>query len=162
MNIRLLFIICLFMTGCSNQINGHYTPMDIDLVSVNYHYESLTPAHSYSQQSKAMMLFMEQHKKLMLNDKVYVNWQGQQGKTLATSAQQWMLKAGVPPDYITLRPTEQTLPIEIIIETHHVQVPLCQAAQAERIEAGSVNCYTESARWQSIVNPERMLGEGRK
>ncbi|WP_087023861.1 hypothetical protein [Thaumasiovibrio subtropicus] len=152
----------LGLTACVNQIDGHYTPVAIDVIGVDYHYQGIEGSQSYKVQSQAMMAFMEQHKPLLLKEAVTVYWDGNQGKKLAKAAQQWMLKVGVPPMQISMMAAELNSPLEIVIATHHVQVPLCQPVKAEALGAGAFNCYSESARWQSLVHPEKMLNTNRE
>nr|WP_086940293.1 hypothetical protein [Thaumasiovibrio occultus] len=153
----LLFLGLLTLVGCTNQIDGYYTPVNMDVVTVRYQFEAKPANQSLSQHTQAVYAFVEDNRDMLLKEQVTLYWSGNTGKQLAIATHKRLLAIGVPPHQIKVTSRAANVPLQILVDTHHVQVPICEPYVAEEIERGAFNCYTESARWSSMVHPEKML-----
>jgi hypothetical protein len=124
--------------------------------------------------------YLTSNKLLLINNKVKFYYQNPHGLALAQQAKNWLLKQGAGQEKLTLikqtsvvntthsatkintqnsntNVNNMATPLLIEITSYQVQVPRCIGSSIGQLARTINNCAVAGARWQSMVNPEKML-----
>lgn len=90
---------------------------------------------------------------------IRVHWHTEAGKQLADYAKSVVRSYGVSTDYFVLVPCAGDCQSDVSFSFTDVKVVtrLCSYPAVGKFGADESSCFVDNARWQSMVNPEKML-----
>jgi hypothetical protein len=106
--------------------------------------------------------YVRSHWQKVTTQKVNILWYTEPGKALAASYYQYLLEQGVSKDDLMLSQAPANMrqaPFDMKLQTvvNRSVVEVCDYEKIGNFGQTRYGCYTDSARWQSMVRPERML-----
>ncbi|WP_278182923.1 hypothetical protein [Vibrio misgurnus] len=158
--ILIIMLLGLTLVGCSSGWPDKAGPaIDIYPVHSSLALRADGKNHAQAQASFEQFLAEQRHQLLTQNSVLY--WRTNSGEKFALNAQKQLRKLGVAPESVRLEkmPAQfgDRFDFKIEIVTHRVVVPICAAAQIGQFGQEGSGCASESLRWQSMVNPQKML-----
>lgn len=157
-----LAVVALAMVGCTERI-AERKGTQIDVVPVTYSLSLKINPKQEKSAKQELTQFLIEHEKLVLTQDVELVWRTKLGKKWAEKTQSELLKRGVNSDHLTVSQSSagfgERFDYEISIVVNRTLVNMCQYAKVGEYGHTADGCFTENARWQSMVNPENMLNE---
>ncbi|MEL0636583.1 hypothetical protein V6259_07355 [Marinomonas sp. TI.3.20] len=148
------------VSGCTNSASGLNGP-SIDVFPVTYRLALQTDKAHIRKSKQEWSDFIQQNKVMLQTQAVTLTWVTRSGAQFEKHAKQDLMILGVSPDNITESKLDsgfnQHFDFQVLVTQHKVVTPICQPFEVEDYNAAKTGCYVESARWQSMVRPERML-----
>ncbi|ENM3882990.1 hypothetical protein AB5A14_003240 [Vibrio cholerae] len=148
------------LVGCSSGLPDKPGPA-IDVYPVHSSLSLQTDAKQVTQAQHSLEQFLvQQHHQLTTQNSV-LYWSTKAGERFALKAEKQLCKLGVAPESVRVEKMPagfgQHFDFKIEIVAHRVVVPLCDAVNISQFSQESNGCVSESLRWQSMVNPQKML-----
>jgi|GEM_PF-2101735 len=155
-----LFLFSLALSGCADRVAARHGTQ-IDVVPVSYSLSlKIKPKQSQSAQH-ALNQFLIDNKKSVLTQHIDLIWNTKLGKSWAYKSKARLLKDGVNKKNITIiqgkAGFDARFDYQINITEHKVLLSVCRYPTNGHYNEALEGCYTESARWLSMVHPEKML-----
>lgn len=146
------------LAGCSERVVERQGA-DITLVPVTQTLTLSVPGRSLEGAEKEIEQFISQNFASIEAKGVSVAWSGSQGKRLFAHAKQYAAQFGLRPDTFTVQQAQlsESDSIRFVLTEYKVVAPVCSYQQVGKFGWNESSCFTDSARWQSMVNPEKML-----
>jgi hypothetical protein len=147
----------LALTSCAGVVDRQGT--QVDLYPVEYAVGFDLADVSQKQADKQLESFIDQYWALIITQPVELLATTPQGLMLATQTRRNLLKRGIQPENIVLKHQTSVSPhdFKMSIIQYEVVTPRCTYSTLNNYDAGAEGCFVESARWSSIIRPERML-----
>ncbi|MFT2099120.1 hypothetical protein ACMUMQ_12245 [Marinomonas sp. 2405UD66-6] len=150
--------ILVVLSGCA--ASGKSGPA-IDIYPVTYSLAIQTDRHHIKDSKQEWSAFIESNKSKLLTQPVILAWTTSDGAKFARQAKKELIRLGVSSEYINEKEVEsaaeQRFDFQVSVVEHRVVVPICEPIKVGTYHTGA-GCYAESARWQSMVRPEKMSG----
>ncbi|MEZ9473048.1 hypothetical protein AB4211_22305 [Vibrio lentus] len=109
--------------------------------------------------------FIDGNIDVIIENGVSILWHTQQGKQLAELATKYMTNKGINHKLIALKqtdsPNERPFDLTLQYTEYKIVTQICSYESIGRFGSIETGCYTDNIRWQSMVNPERMLSSVR-
>lgn len=155
-------IIVLSLIGCTERIAERHGTQ-VDVVPVTYSLNLKINPKQQKSAEKELTQFLQEHKKLILTQNVNLTWRTKLGRKWAYKTEKRLLTAGVNADNISIEQHQagfgERFDYEIEVTVHKALLNVCQYPKVGHYGEPGDGCYSESARWQSMVNPEKMLNQ---
>ncbi|PMH46708.1 hypothetical protein BCU68_01345 [Vibrio sp. 10N.286.49.B3] len=153
-------VLFLLLSGCAEHI-GERQGTQMDVIPVHYSMAvKVKPKQSKAAQ-KEVDQFINDHWNVIVNQTVELNWRTKEGQKWATKIEQDLLKRGVNRDNLSVSQVSagfgERFDFEVKATVHKVMASVCDYAQVGHFGEPNNGCYTDNARWGSMVNPEKML-----
>lgn len=152
--------ILVVLMGCSSGRADQPGPV-IDVYPV---YATLALQTDRQQQAKAqtrLETFLREQHSALVTQQIILYWSTSHGQRFAEKTMQKLRTLGVDPEHLRIKQVPsgfgQHFDFQMEILAHKVVVPVCPYAQVSRFGQEGSGCFTESMRWQSMVNPHKML-----
>ncbi|MGX9418271.1 hypothetical protein ACWU4D_13050 [Vibrio sp. WJH972] len=155
----LIMGLAIALTGCSyhNAVDRQGTYVDLYPVEYAMGFD----LKNVSQKSAAAQLdaFIDEYWAFVITQPVELLASTPRGLVLAKKTKTALLKKGIEPASISLlhEPSVSQYDFKMSIIKHSVDTPQCEYSTLRAYDHGSTGCFVESARWSSMVRPERML-----
>lgn len=148
----------LLLMACTSQFQEHQST-SVDIVPIKFSMQLNNRNEGYKKSKMNIDSFINHHKEQLLAQNIIIKYSNHQAKKLAGYVQSLLLKKGVSPSMIMVRPetVSNDSDFEISYTEHKVQVPICTYEQIEKLGGNSANCVSEGARWKSMLHPNKML-----
>lgn len=145
------------LTSCADVMDRQGT--QIDLYPVEYAVGFDLADVSQKQADKQLKTFIDQYWSLIITQPVELVATTPQGFIMAKRTQASLLKLGIQPENVSLIQQTNISPhdFKMSIVKYEVITPQCRYRSLQNYDLGSDGCFVESARWSSIIRPERML-----
>ncbi|PWI35223.1 hypothetical protein DI392_02860 [Vibrio albus] len=152
------------LSGCAEHI-AEREGAEIQVVPVTY---SLGVSIKKGNQEKAreqLDQYARSHWDKVTTQMVSLIWYSRDGKKLADNYYQYLLGQGVDKYKLSVtkgRHVTDEKPFDLKFETmvNRAVVKVCDYEKVGNYGHNEVGCYSDGARWQSMVNPEKMLRGG--
>ncbi|CED57501.1 hypothetical protein ACU5DF_07750 [Aliivibrio wodanis] len=158
----LLVLAALSISGCAEHISER-NGTKVDVVPVTYSLSLKVKPEQFKSAEKELNIFLNEHKKLILTQKITLTWRTKLGKEWVNETQKRLLIKGVSEHNITVEQNRagfgERFDYEIKVTVHKALLSVCQYPKVGHYGEPGDGCYSESARWQSMVNPEKMLNK---
>ena len=155
-------VIFSFLTGCAERI-GERRGTQIDVVPVTYSIALKVNPKKESLAQVELDSFIQENWNLIVNQQVELVWRTKLGKRWALKTRKDLLSRGIYDDYISITQEKagfsERFDFEFKTKVHKSVVSICDYAGIGKYGKPTDGCYTENARWQSMVNPENMLNQ---
>ncbi|PJC86111.1 hypothetical protein CSW98_11095 [Vibrio sp. HA2012] len=159
--VSVLLGISASLTGCVDHI-AERQGAEIQLVPVTY---SIGISIKQGQEEKARQeldTYVQSHWNKVTTQNVRMLWYTGKGKTLADNYYRYLLGLGIDKTKLHLQEAPQGMelvPFDMQLQTvvHRAVVEVCDYEKIGNYGMSAQGCYTDSARWQSMVAPEKML-----
>lgn len=159
--LALIIGVCsLALTGCADHV-GETRGTQIEVVPVTY---SMSLKLKPDQKDKARAKldgFISEHWQDVSSQGATIVWRTKSGKEVADMYYKQLLSRGVSQDKLTIEQGEAgfgaRFDVELKMTVHKSVLPVCDYPRAGHYSELAQGCFSESARWQSMVNPEKML-----
>lgn len=150
-------VILLILSGCTEKVQERQGSA-IEIVPVEY--QTPFKITTLNNSKREISTFIDQHLNVFVEKGSEISWSSRQGKQLALFSVSYMIKNGVNNKLVKIK-FNPNLDEDIDLSIKHKQylvVPLvCKYESVERFGYENTGCYAENSRWQSMVNPEKML-----
>jgi len=163
--IRMLCTVMVMLsvfTGCTERI-GERRGTQIDVVPVTYSIALKVNPKKVHLAQEELDRFIQEHWNLIVNQQVELVWRTKLGKRWALKTRKTLLSQGIYDDYISVVQEKagfnERFDFEFRTTVHKSVVSICDYASIGEYGGPTHGCYTENARWQSMVNPENMLNQ---
>jgi hypothetical protein len=145
------------LTSCTNVIDRQGSHVDLYPVEYTMGFD-LTDV-SQKQADIQLNSFIDQYWTLIITQPVELLATTPQGLMLAKRTQTNLLKRGIQPENLSLKHQVSVSPYDfkMSIVKYEVVNPQCTYRSLKNYDEGADGCFVESARWSSIIRPERML-----
>ncbi|WP_122032112.1 hypothetical protein [Aliivibrio sp. EL58] len=151
----LIFLPILFMYGCADQVSERHGT-DIDVFPVTF---SIQLVKSKKAEVK-LSAFIDIHESEMKNHGVDIQWFNNKGKKWANELNKKLISSGIDKKVIVIHQGKKAtshFDMKVSLITPKVVVSHCEYATHYNIGTKADGCFTENARWSSMVNPQKML-----
>lgn len=105
--------------------------------------------------------FLHEQHAALVTQQIVLYWHTPDGERFAIKTRQKLRSLGVASEQLRLEKSSnsfgQHFDFKVDILAHKVVVPVCPYAQVSRFGQEGTGCFIESSRWQSMVNPQKML-----
>ena len=153
----LILGLVIALSSCTNAFDRKGTYVDLYPVE----YKMGLDLTNVSQKNASIQLdsFIEQYWTLLVTQPVELLASTPRGLAMAKNTKDKLLKRGIEPTNIILKQelSVSEYDFEMSIVKYNVVTPQCAYSTLRDYDQGSVGCNVESARWSSIIRPERML-----
>ncbi|WP_217521574.1 hypothetical protein [Vibrio metschnikovii] len=150
----------LTLVGCSSGQPEKSGPA-IDVYPVSSSLALSTKLEQRVQAQQALDEFIAVHHQILVTQPVVLFSATERSDLFVEQVAKQLRRLGVATDKLSIiqQPFHPDVNIDfkIAVINHHVVVPLCSAAQISRFGQEGRGCYAESLRWQSMVNPQKMV-----
>ena len=156
----LLLLSLLFLSGCAEHV-AERRGSDVDLFPVTYTLNlKINPLH-VSSANEELDQFIKQHWALVATQSISMIGRSDLGEDLVKETLRMLRRKGVDTNQIHLsaEPIEmgQRFDFQFNITEYRALVDRCQYTKIGHYSRTDEGCFTNGARWQSMVNPERAL-----
>lgn len=154
-----ILLASVLVTGCSNAhlaSKGSVT----HVVPVVYEYHlNVAEGKSESKTLNDLDTYIYQNIKSLIKLDIELKVYSKEAGFLSDRAQELLLSLGVAPSKILVSTHNDSKKIgfSLIAKKFEVQVPVCESVKILVFGGDQFGCATDSMRWASIVNPEKML-----
>ncbi|MCG7497035.1 hypothetical protein MHO82_09170 [Vibrio sp. Of7-15] len=150
----------LVLSGCADYV-GESRGAQIEVVPVTY---SMSLKVKPDQQDKARAKldgFINEHWQYVSSQGATIVWRTKSGKEVADMYYKQLLSRGVSQDKLSIEQGDAgfgaRFDLELKTTVHKSILPICDYPRVGHYSELARGCFSESARWQSMVNPEKML-----
>ncbi|MGR6831649.1 hypothetical protein [Aliivibrio wodanis] len=153
----LIFLPILFMFGCADRVSERHGT-DIDVFPVTF---SIQLVKSKKSEAK-LSAFIDMHKSEIKNHGVSIQWFNNKGQKWASELNKVLISSGIDKKVITISHDKKKtshFDMKVSIIAPKVVVSNCEYATHVNIGTMSNGCFTDNARWTSMVNPQKMLSD---
>lgn len=158
----ILCVLALTLTACAEHV-AERRGTQVDVVPVIYSLSLKIASEQQESAEKELDLFLQENNSIVLTQNIELIWYSEAGENLANNTHKKLLKKGVSDNNIKFvqgdRRDVNRFDYEINLIVHKVLLEVCQNPKVTHYGRPGDGCYTESARWQSMVNPEKMLNQ---
>lgn len=163
----------LALSGCVEHISER-EGAEIQVVPVTY---SVGISIKKDQKEKAreeLDRYVQEHWDKVTTQTVTLQWYTPEGKDLADDYYQFLLGKGVDKNKVSMEKAQNSkasntgnttnAPFDMTLQTvvNRSVVEICDYEKVGLYGLTKQGCYTDGARWQSMVYPEKMLSTGQK
>lgn len=156
----ILGVCSLILTGCADHV-GESRGAQLEVVPVTY---SMSVKVKPDQQDKALEKldgFIDEHWQYVSSQGATIIWRTKSGKYVAEVYYKQLLSRGVSQDKLIIEQGDAgfgaRFDLELKMTVHKSVLPVCDYPRVGHYSEITRGCFSESARWQSMVNPEKML-----
>ena len=153
----------IILSGCAERIKEregkalHLVPLTYSL-SLNSHKNGASTA------KQEIEVFITQNFEVIEAKGMLAEWHNLQGKQLSNYARTFAKSLGIDVNRINVQRFEvregepiTEFDLRLTFTDYQVITNLCEYPEVGKFGFYESNCYTDNARWQSMVNPENML-----
>ena len=148
------------MAGCAEIIQER-EGAQLQLVPITNTYQLTIKPKKDQQAWQQVQDYVEQHWDVLSVEAIDINWFSRRGKKLADKLVSQLKKKGIGAEMIDLNRVANGgsghFDLSISTTKYKVITEVCDYVQVGHFGAYPEGCYTENARWQSMVHPEKML-----
>ncbi|WP_117235020.1 hypothetical protein [Vibrio maerlii] len=164
MNRRIIgsLMVLLMMNGCAETISERHGTQ-IDVVPWEYRFAVDIENSSTSAQQKAwneMDDYVQRNWNILSSQQLHFHWLSNDGKTLADKYKKHLLSQGIASTNIHVsKGTEQLedFDLSLLVTQYKAVTPVCEYEKIGNYGELPLGCYSEGARWKSVVHPERVM-----
>lgn len=164
-SLMLGLIALLTLVGCSSGQAEKPGPT-IDVYPVSSSLALSTKPEQRVQAQQALDEFIQRHQQVLLTQPIVLFSGSERSQSFTEQVAMQLRRLGIANHQLSVihQPFHQdnNIDFKIVVINHQVVVPLCSAPQISRFGDEGRGCYAESLRWQSMVNPQKMLLSGDK
>lgn len=150
----------VFLVACASSESTRNGPA-IEIFPVSHALSLRVDKTSLESAKQELDIYLEEYADILVTQKIMVSWSGKDSKKLADFAVKSLLSMGVAPNYIDIKEismdTTSYFDFEIKVVQYLVADKTCKQSKSQDYYLSDVGCFTENARWKSMVTPERML-----
>ncbi|WP_425642598.1 hypothetical protein ACPUEK_05680 [Marinomonas gallaica] len=155
--IALVSLSLMACTSIKSQRNG---PV-IDVFPVIHTLSLSAKDNSFEHLKTQLVEKLKEYDSLLVSHSVALSWTNEASEKLAKFTEQRLLSMGVAPDHIIMTSnelgTEAFFDFEMKVIQYRVSTENCGVSKINSYDSFGDGCYTENARWRSMIAPERML-----
>ncbi|EGU48897.1 putative lipoprotein [Vibrio ichthyoenteri ATCC 700023] len=148
------------LIGCAEVIKER-EGAELQIVPITNSYHLTIKAKKDQQAWLQLQDYIEQHWDVLSVEEITIDWFSRRGKTLAMKLADKLQKEGISADMIHINQakSERSDHFDLSLHTtkYKVVANVCDYPKVGEFGAYPEGCYAESARWQSMVHPEKML-----
>jgi hypothetical protein len=159
MRYLLIISVFLFVSGCAERIDER-TGIQVELVPIAYTFKASVNSENLKQVENKISEYVSIHRDKVLSEQIVFTWSSEFAKNIANKTKNKLLKQGVDPKNIHIYESNgrnSKFDLVIALEQYQVLVPVCEYSKVNRYGFRESDCFVESARWQSIQHPEKMV-----
>ena len=150
----------VLLTGCTTRFTS-FEPTEIAIIPKEVVSRFMATNSNLEPFKTQFNEYFAEHRSMLLTQAVTIEWRGTRGREMADYARESLLRAGIDPTMLSFHENAFDRPAMTISYLHHeVSVADCVPYTSTPIKPMTGNCYVENSRFQSMVNPEKMLPEG--
>ncbi|MEZ8193861.1 hypothetical protein [Vibrio cortegadensis] len=157
-----ILIATLLLSGCAEHV-AERTGTQIDVVPVTYSLALKIKPQQHKAAQDELDEFIANHWKLIVDQEVTLVWRTNLGQKWAKKTRTSLIKNGVDEKQIAVTQANagfgERFDFEIKTRVHKAIVSICDYAAVGHHGETNDGCYSDNARWQSMVNPENMLNQ---
>jgi hypothetical protein len=156
----LLGALSLSLIGCSSANVSRSGPA-IDIFPIEHTLSVRVSADNLTSAKEQLALFIQQNKQILLTQTVELDWRDKHSKSLSQYTKAALLDLGMPPyriletSSVSAKNSRFNFAIQVI--QYQVSDRTCDETISQEYFLADDGCFTENARWKSMVAPERML-----
>ena len=157
-----LFVVFLsvFLVSCASFESTRKGP-SIDIFPVFHTLLLAVERTPFENAKQQLNIYLDEYSEILVTQNVQLNWSNEASEMLANFAKKRLISMGVAPGYIQIRKvnalTDAHFDFEIKVVQHQVADIVCEKSKSQNYFLSDNGCFTENARWKSMVAPERML-----
>lgn len=162
-NLILPLIFILGLSGCAEHVSERYGT-EIQVVPVTYSIDVEIKDKKSKEAWNELDDYVKKHWDMVATQMVSIYWNSKSGKQLAEKYAKYLLSQGIDSHKLFVQESrkgssapqfKQDLRLETVVNKAIVSTCGYESIGNFGVEANG--CYAEGARWQSMVNPEKML-----
>ncbi|MBL4828538.1 MAG: hypothetical protein JKY55_01385 [Aliivibrio sp.] len=161
MKVMLLLTLSL-LSGCAEHV-AERSGSDVDLFPITYTLNlnlKINPLHM-SSADEELNQFIKQYWALVTTQPMSMTWRSDLGESLVKETILDLRRKGVDTNqiHLSVEPIEmdQRFDFQFTITEYRALVDRCQYTKIGHYSRTDEGCFSNGARWQSMVNPERAL-----
>lgn len=151
-------LLVLLVTGCAEKVSLR-EGQAIHLVPMTYSWSASFDKRSSEESLKEIEELIENNWSLVAAKGLQMNWSTKQGRQFVISLRSELISKGVDARLLMMEHVALDDDKALQIDFHYTQVvtELCTPNKIGTLGQFEDSCYAENARWQSMVNPEKMI-----
>lgn len=155
-------LMCLAIVACTDHVRERWGP-DIEVVPVTYSITLESKSPRSDKTWNELDSYVKKHWDIIATHTVTIYWHNSNGKSLADKYAKYLLSLGVDSQKLSVKQATSEgselfsgdLKLEVIV--NRVLVDSCDYVVIGNYGAIEEGCFVGNARWQSMVNPEKMI-----
>lgn len=159
-NLTALLSLAIILVGCTDRV-AERSGAEIQIVPITYSLGISIKEDKYQSAWEELDSFVENNWDKVSRQTVNLTWYTKSGKRLADSYHAHLLKKGLNRKQLKVSKAVMTedKPFDLQLQTivNNVVVEVCKYEKVGYFDSKEIGCYSEGARWQSMVNPEKMI-----
>lgn len=152
----------LSLVGCAPTSIERKGP-EIDLYPVTHSLSLQSDAKHLKKSKSEWVKFADQHHNVLMTQPIELYWANSTGASLMRFVKKDLLSRGASLKNISQvdmpKIRSERFDFQLRVTEYKVVTPICHLVKVSDYDSTSQGCYTEAARWQSMVRPETMLRE---
>ncbi|MDB1123130.1 hypothetical protein [Vibrio algarum] len=150
----------LVLSACVDKI-AERNGVQLQVVPITYSLDLSVKKEKNDAAWRELDQYVENNWEKIVSQQLTFTWYSDTGKKLAEDYQKHLLSKGINRNQITLSQgilqEDMTKDLKFEIIVNKVFSEVCGYEKSGTFDNSVGGCYAESARWQSMVNPEKML-----
>ncbi|MBW3694703.1 hypothetical protein EK599_03295 [Vibrio sp. T187] len=150
------------LSGCAEKVQERQGQA-INVVPIEH--QVSFKAQSVSKTEAEIRQFVDNNVAVLLEKGTTLTWHGGKGKELARFTRTYMQGKGINHSLIAIQEAKSDIQhafdLSLAYTEFQVVSQVCSYESIDHFGHGETGCYAENARWQSMVNPEKMLNRSR-
>ncbi|WP_406731877.1 hypothetical protein RJD39_09175 [Vibrio scophthalmi] len=153
-------VLVVSLLGCAEIIKER-EGAELQIVPITNAYHLTIKDKKEQQAWQQLQAYVEQHWDVLSVQTIHIDWYSRKGKSLAMKLAKQLQKQGISDDAIKMVSVNNSesnhFDLSIRATNYKVIANICDYPRVGEFGVHPEGCYSESARWQSMVHPENML-----
>ena len=158
--LMLVSLSCLLLSACSS-VPSTNSGTNVEIFPVLSSISMRLDANSLEGSKTKLHEFIQENKQSLLTQRIELDWSGSNAGDFARLARSELLNSGSLPENIYENKNHHLLGerfnFRIQVTQYYVDDQTCAFPIVQSYDYSGGGCFTEHARWKSMVAPEKML-----
>jgi hypothetical protein len=150
----------MLLTACVDKV-AERTGTNVHIIPISYSLSLTIKGNSVEDAWNELNDYVELHWDKVSSQTVKLTWYTESGETLANAYYKHLLKLGLNRSQLKIvsgtSVEDGNFDVSFQTIVHRAVTETCQYEKVGYFDNRKVGCYSEGARWKSMVNPEKML-----
>lgn len=150
------------LSGCAEKV-AERGGSSVDLVPLTYSLSLNITNENEKESDRKINHFIHKHWLQLRDQPIDIEIGSNLAIRMSEKIQSQLIENGVSPDNIVIHKQIESpdfsFNFTLSYQIHHVLIERCDYARVGRYQDTRLGCYADSARWHSMVHPEKMIAD---
>lgn len=154
---------CGVLSSCAETVSER-KGIAVDVVPMAYSLSLDINTKSRDESKERIEHYLNAHWSQIINQTVVLESRSPIALKAVNRTYSFLVAKGVSPKHIIKRVEKQSsvdpFDFRLSFQTHNVITPLCEYSSVGHYGETTLGCYSEGARWHSMIHPQKMIHKG--